>query len=265
MNPREEWNLGTRRLGRRVWLFDRLDSTNRLAAALADDPANDGLVILAGEQTAGRGQHGRTWQCSPGTGVLLSVLLFPSISLRRPALLTAWAAVSVCETIRALSGLEPRIKWPNDVLIQGKKVCGILMDQWRRTVAGIGLNVNQTADDLARAELPDAGSLAVFTGQRLDVSTVARRLIEQLDEEYDRLCWGNLAALETSWKAGLGLLGQEVVAECWKGQYQGRLSDLSWDEVVLEGADGRRWRFAPEGVKHLEPAPGDSESREDFP
>ena len=75
--PRQEWTLDTRRLGRRVLVYDRLDSTNNLAAALAEDPANDGTVVLADEQTAGRGQYGRTWLAPPGASVLMSVLLFP--------------------------------------------------------------------------------------------------------------------------------------------------------------------------------------------
>src|SRR5438067_7450290 len=153
MNPREEWQLDTRRLGRRVLVYDRVDSTSTRAAALAVDPANDGVVILADEQTAGRGQYGRTWTCPGGAGVPMSVLLFPPPALRRPAVLTAWAAVSVCEVIRQTAGLQARIKWPNDVLIQGRKVSGILIEQSRGTVAGIGLNVNQSAAAFAQAGL----------------------------------------------------------------------------------------------------------------
>src|SRR5262249_15022573 len=160
-NP-EEWRLPTQHLGRRVLVFDQLESTNSYAVGLAPDPENNGLVILAREQTAGRGQHGRTWQCPPESGVLMSLLLWPPPALKRPALLTAWAAVSVCETIRMATGLNAKIKWPNDVLIRGKKVCGILIEQGQGTVVGIGLNIHQSADSLARASLPLAGSLACF-------------------------------------------------------------------------------------------------------
>src|SRR5215470_13247415 len=157
--PADTWDLPTRHLGRRTIVFDRLDSTNTYAAARADDPANDGLVVVAREQTAGRGQHGRTWQAPAGSSVLLSVLLFPPPALRRPALMTAWAAVSVCETVRALSALEPRIKWPNDVLAEGRKICGILIlqravNQGSAVIAGIGFNVMQSAADFATADLP---------------------------------------------------------------------------------------------------------------
>ncbi|MGH7171876.1 MAG: biotin--[acetyl-CoA-carboxylase] ligase, partial [Gemmataceae bacterium] len=126
--PREEWSLATRRLGRRVLVFDRLDSTNNRAAQLADDPANDGIAILADEQTAGRGQHGRTWLAAPGQSVLLSILLSPPPELCRPAVLTAWAAVAVCAAIHEIIATTPRIKWPNDVLLHDRKVCGILIE-----------------------------------------------------------------------------------------------------------------------------------------
>jgi BirA family biotin operon repressor/biotin-[acetyl-CoA-carboxylase] ligase len=235
-------------------VFDRLDSTSNVAASLADSAENDGIAILADEQTSGRGQHGRSWASPAGSGVLISVLLFPPLDLRRPALLTAWAAVSVCDTIHGLTGLYATIKWPNDVLIQGRKVCGILIEQGRGTVAGIGLNINQSAALFAEAGLTEAASLAVFTGQQADCAEVARRLLHHLDRRYDALCVGDLATLEASWRERLGLLGQEIVAECADGRRAGRLSRLGWDGLDLAQPDGRTERLLPEAVKHIFPA-----------
>lgn len=251
MQPCDEWHLACKTLGRRVLLFDQVDSTNNVAARLADDPANAGVVILADEQTAGRGQYGRSWLCGAGRGVLLSVLLFPPERLRRPALLAAWAAVAVCEAIRTVTGLQARIKWPNDVLIHGRKVCGILIEQGHGTVAGLGLNVNQSAADFTAAALPLATSLAACSGRALDCRAVARRLIEQLDEEYDRLCQGDDATLEACWKWRLGLLGKHVRVECAEQEFQGRLVDLTWDGVELQIPDGGILRLPPERVRHL--------------
>jgi BirA family biotin operon repressor/biotin-[acetyl-CoA-carboxylase] ligase len=254
MQPREIWTLDTRRIGRRVLVYDELDSTSNVAAALADADDNDGTAVMADEQTVGRGQHGRTWTCPAGSGVLLSVLLFPPPALRRPAILTAWAAVSVCETVLELTGLQAKIKWPNDVLIHGRKVCGILIEQRRGTVAGIGLNVNQSAETFAAAGLTEAASLAVFTGQRRDVAAAARRLLHHLDEQYDALCAGDVTTLEACWTWRLGLLGKEVVAECADGPHRGRLRHLSWDAVELARTDGTTERLPPETVRHLFPA-----------
>ena len=169
-------HLNTRRLGRRVWTFPRLDSTNSLALTLANDLSNDGLALLADEQTSGRGQYGRAWSAPSGTSVLLSLIVMPPPPLRRPALLTAWAAVAVCETIVEVADLEATIKWPNDVLVHGKKVCGILIEQrntgqaaWPLAAAvGIGLNVSQTAAFFVAANLPLAGSLRTLSGTVLE-------------------------------------------------------------------------------------------------
>jgi BirA family biotin operon repressor/biotin-[acetyl-CoA-carboxylase] ligase len=252
MSPSTEWHLDTLRLGRRVHVFDRLDSTNTYAATLAHDPANDGMVVLAREQTAGRGQYQRTWQAPAGTSVLLSVLFFPPPPLRRPALLTAWAAVSVCETILQATGLQARIKWPNDVLVRGRKVCGILIEQGHGTVAGIGLNVNQSAEVFARAGLPQAASLAMLGGRRLDCDAVAELLIRQLDAEYDLLRKGDLNTLEACWKWRVGLLGKQVTAVCIDGRHRGRLRELAFAGLELEQADGRMLMLPPEVVRHLE-------------
>jgi BirA family biotin operon repressor/biotin-[acetyl-CoA-carboxylase] ligase len=262
MTPREEWKLPTRLLGRRVLVFDRIASTNTLAAELSADPANDGLAILADEQSAGRGQHGRTWTAPPRSGVLLSLLLFPPPELRRAPVLTAWAAVSVCATVRLITGQEARIKWPNDVLIHGRKVCGILIEQGRGTVVGVGLNVRQSCEDFTAAELPEATSLAQFVDEAPDTYAVARLLLEQLDAAWERLRAGDLATLEETWSQHLDLLEKAVVAECIDGVFTGRLSALSFDGVTLAGQGGTEEVpspsvvLRPERVLHLRPLAG---------
>src|SRR5688572_13168970 len=167
-----------RHIGRRHIHLDATDSTNSRAAELAHDPGYAGTVVTTDIQAQGRGQHGRVWQSPPGANVLLSALLFPPPALRRPAILTAFAAVAVGETVLQVAGRQATIKWPNDVLLRGKKVCGILIEcgapPFRGEpkandpyfVVGIGLNVNQSADDFAQADLPDATSLSIAVGQR---------------------------------------------------------------------------------------------------
>jgi BirA family biotin operon repressor/biotin-[acetyl-CoA-carboxylase] ligase len=262
--PRQEWTLDTRRLGRRVLVFDRLDSTNNLAATLADDPANDGLAILADEQTAGRGQHGRTWLAAPGQSVLLSLLIAPPPELCRPAVLTAWAAVAVCGTIRQAIGQPTRIKWPNDVLLSDRKVCGILIESiagrqagsvktsrspW--FIVGIGLNVQQSAAAFAAAGLPQATSLAQLAVHPLDTHAVAADLIHQLDQDYEALCQGKLGPLETCWKEHLGLLGKDVIAQCPEAAHRGRLIELSFRRIELTRPGAPALVLAPERIQHL--------------
>ena len=251
----EERSLNTRLVGRRILFFDCVDSTNSVAARLAGDPANDGVAVLAAEQTAGRGQHGRRWQCRPGDGVLLSVLLFPPPALRRPAVLTAWAAVAVCETVRQLTGIQARIKWPNDVLLRGRKVCGILIEQGRGAVVGVGLNVRQPAEHFAEAGLPHAASLAQFTDADLDAHSTAEALLRRMDEEYGRLLDGDLTTLETCWKRHVGLLGRDVIAERYDGPtHRGRLLELGFDGMQLEGPGSAALTLPPEMVRYLKAA-----------
>ncbi|HVS34365.1 MAG TPA: biotin--[acetyl-CoA-carboxylase] ligase [Gemmataceae bacterium] len=253
--PDEEWRLNTTHVGRRVLFFHQVDSTNSVAAQQADDSANDGLAVLAAEQTVGRGQHGRRWQCRPGDGVLLSVLLFPPPQLRRAAVLTAWAAVAVCETVERLTGLQPRVKWPNDVLLRGRKVCGILIEQGRGSVVGVGLNVRQSAEHFADAGLPNAASLAQFTDANVDARSAAKALLQRMDEEYGRLLAGDLAPLEARWKRSIGLLGRDVIAERYDGPtYRGRLAELGFDGVRIQQADSAALVLPPERVRRLEAA-----------
>ncbi len=254
------WELPHRYVGKRVEVYDRLDSTNSLALERCRDSDSDGLALLAQEQLAGRGQFGRTWQAPAGSSVLLSVILFPPPPLRRPAVLTAWAAVSVCQLIAQITGQEARIKWPNDVLLHDKKVCGILIEQRsahstepdaQATVAGIGLNVRQEASFFAEAQLPLAGSLLSLTGQICDSGEVARRLLSQLDDFYALLCQGETGPLESMWRDRLGLLGRDVAVELAGGGHDGRLREIAFSGLVLETAGGELLYLQPEAIRHL--------------
>jgi BirA family biotin operon repressor/biotin-[acetyl-CoA-carboxylase] ligase len=251
--PKEERCRWGSRVGRRVLVYGCVDSTNSRAAEFAHDRSNDGLVILADEQTAGRGRYGRPWSCEPGSGILVSVVLFPSPELQRPVILAAWAAVAICRTIAHFTGLQPQIKWPNDVLVMGRKLCGILIEQGQATVVGIGLNVNQSADSLAKAGLAQAASFASITGRSFDCQQVARRLIEDLDEEYESLCQGDWARVQAAWQERLGLTGKDVVVECLGHSYQGRLRHLDWESLDLERDGTGSIRIAPETVRHVYP------------
>ena len=169
--------------------------------------------------------------------------------------MTAWAAVAVAEAVRELTGVQARIKWPNDLLVRGKKVCGILIEQGHGVVAGVGLNLAQTADDFAAAGLPDATSLAVAAGTAPDVGAAADAVIRRLDAEYDRLLAGELVPLEADWKWRVGLLGRAVIAELADGTTAaGRLRELSFDGVELDAGGLAPRVLRPELVRQLRPA-----------
>jgi BirA family transcriptional regulator, biotin operon repressor / biotin---[acetyl-CoA-carboxylase] ligase len=165
----------------------------------------------------------------------------------------------VCELVQAATGLDATIKWPNDVLIHGRKVCGILIEQRNSgypdlplaTVVGLGLNVTQPAEAFAAANLPDAGSLLSMSGTLLVIEDVASRLVWQLDLEYDRLLSGEFTTLETRWRQRLALVGRQVRVECARQELYGRLLDVTLAGLEVEVTPGTVVRLEPEVVRHL--------------
>ncbi|MSR55942.1 MAG: biotin--[acetyl-CoA-carboxylase] ligase [Gemmataceae bacterium] len=247
-----------RHIGTQQIHLEATDSTNNRAAEFAHDPANAGLVISADVQTQGRGQHGRVWHSQPGTNVLLSVLLFPPEELRKPAVLTALASVAVAETVSELTRQEPSIKWPNDVLVAGKKIAGILIESGVKKpstqyfVAGIGLNVNQTSADFQAHGLPDATSLHQLTDRSFEVALVTRLLVQKLDEGYELARNGQIAKLESQWTTRLGIQGHNVTVEFMNAdESDGRLRSMSFEHLEIESTNGEvRW-LRPEEVRHI--------------
>jgi len=236
-------------------VFDELDSTNTTAAQLASANA-DGLAIIADFQTAGRGQYGRTWQSRPASSLLLSVVLRPPAELCRPVILTAFAAVAVAEAVFALSGAQARMKWPNDLFVRGKKVCGLLIESHAANVIlGLGLNLTQTADEFATVGLPDATSIRIVGGRVIEPREAAEAVLRRLDREYNRLLAGERVAVEAEWKWRVGLLGRQVVVELRDGStVSGRLHEMGFDGLELEVADGFFRVIVPETVTHLRTA-----------
>jgi BirA family biotin operon repressor/biotin-[acetyl-CoA-carboxylase] ligase len=186
----------------------------------------------------------------------MSVLLFPPADLRQPAILTAWAAVSVCETIRDATGLEATIKWPNDVLIAGRKVCGILCEGGaHHVVAGIGINVNQSSDDFIRLGLLEATSLAIAAKKAWDVPDLTNRLIRCLDDAYREMSEGKIDRLESEWSSRIGLLNRQVIVERMDGvEIAVRLLAVKFSGVEIETADNLRLVLPPEAIRHLRAA-----------
>lgn len=248
--PDDVWHLDTVHLGREIHFFDVLESTNTYAAALPDP--SSGLAIIAGSQRAGRGRFDRTWQTPPGHALLLSVIVQPPQELRRASILTATTAVAVGDAVYHLCGLQSRIKWPNDLLIRGKKVCGILIEQGRAVVIGIGLNLNQSTEDFHTANLPDATSLALVSSQRFSVRSAAEQVIRALDREYVRLLGGEHVAVEADWKWRTGLLGRQVHIEHVDGRWSaGRLLEMSFQGLTLALPDQGSIQLMPESIAHI--------------
>ena len=235
-----EYELGTRWVGQRIAVWDRVSSTNDLAARAARSQANGGLVILADSQTAGRGRRGRSWSAPAESAILASVLVFPPGPIADVSWLTALGAVAVAEAVEAELGMTLQIKWPNDVRHRGRKVAGILVERrGPAAIIGIGVNVN-----LPQAAFPPelrevATSLQAITGRPIDRSELARRLIQRLDSHYGEAVSRNSnLALNLGWRNRLEPLGRMVRLQLTTEVLEGRLldADLELGVAVLDAS-----------------------------
>ena len=179
------------RFGRVYRYAEVAPSTQRMLAG--DD--EEGAVAVAEEQTEGRGRLGRKWQAPAGTSVLVSVLLLPAVDAARLPELSLVAGNAVTEAIVEVTGLEPTIKFPNDVLIGGKKVAGILAESSEgRVVLGIGVNVNQTEDELPTDARSQPTSLRIEVGSELDRARLLAAILARLEQAYDVWLTGSAAS-----------------------------------------------------------------------
>lgn len=189
LEPEISWRLQTKVIGQKIFVYDSVDSTNSVAFILAEQGTACGTAVFAEAQSKGRGRLGRSWFSPKSQGLYCSVILRPEIPATKASLLTLMAAVSCAQTIRKIVGLPALIKWPNDIVINERKVCGILTEiqvkdsKLKFVILGIGINV-----DTQRSKLPSgASSLRGEAGAtRLPFLRLrlARELLRQLDQDY---------------------------------------------------------------------------------
>lgn len=191
-------------IGSRLLCLDSVDSTNTEARRRAALGAPEGLVILSDHQTAGRGRAGRSFQSPAGCGLYLSALLRPSLPPEQVVNFTAWTAVAVCDAIEATCAVRPQIKWTNDLVLKGKKLCGILtelvLDQTTGAldclVVGVGINVNHQMTDFQEDIRSMATSLSLELGRTVDRAQLATEVIRALDRTYARFPADKAGCLE---------------------------------------------------------------------
>lgn len=215
-----------------IVIYDELLSTNEEAKnrASAGDP--EGTVVLAEQQTDGKGRMGRTWVSPPGLGLWFSLILKPSIMPHQAAQLTFVSAVVVCRAIRDYTGMEAAIKWPNDIMLKNKKICGILtelsaeVDQINYIVAGIGVNVNHQTEHFS-AEIADrATSLYLVSGikyRRIELLVMLLSIFEEIYREYQEK---GFSYILKQWRELNCTIGQEVKVISQQEVYYGTAIDI---------------------------------------
>ena len=228
-------------VGRDVRVFQETSSTNDVVEKLARDGVREGVVVLAESQSRGRGRLGRKWVSPAGLGLWFSVLLRPSLPLGAVTQLTIMAATAVARAVRTETGLVPQIKWPNDILLRGRKVAGILTelsaesDRISHVVLGIGVDVNVLEFPVELDGV--ATSLAREAGRSFNRAALAAALFTELDRDYARVGRGDFPALAEEWEQQCVTLGQLVRIHIGPRMVTGRAESLDTDGALLVRSD----------------------------
>ncbi|WP_302768686.1 biotin--[acetyl-CoA-carboxylase] ligase [Anaerotignum lactatifermentans] len=252
-NKRElEQGLKTKTMGQTIYFYEETDTTNNRARELALEGAPEGTLVVAEKQTAGRGRRGKVWESPLGTGIWMSLVLRPQIAPAEASVLTLLCGLATAEAIEAETGLSAGIKWPNDILINGKKAVGILtemdceMSEVHFVIPGIGINVNTASFPPEIADI--ATSLYLECGKTVSRRRLVHKVLERLEEHYETfLRTGSFATMLEDYRKHCITLGKEVhvlgrepfFAEALditpEGELLVRRADNGKEEVVFSG------------------------------
>jgi len=221
------YNLTTDFLGHTVYYYKEADSTNQIAKDLARQGAADGSLVVAETQNAGHGRLSRGWFSPYGKGIWCSVILYPKINPIEVPPITLLASVAITRAIKEVVGIKAGIKWPNDIYLKGKKVCGILtemgaeMEQVRYLVLGIGLNVNIEAEDFPSPIKEVATSLKIESNQPVNRLRLLQVILKELEKLYFVWLKEGFAPILIQWKKLCmhlpGLVRLDSLKESWEG------------------------------------------------
>ena len=251
-----EAGLQTEIIGRALHCRDELDSTNARARQLAEEGAADGTVIIADRQSAGRGRLGRRWESPPSVNLYCSVLLRPQIPVQQAPQLTFLSAVAVAETLQHLYQLPAEVKWPNDVLIGGAKIAGLLnemnaeSEQIHFVVLGVGVNLNMTAEQFPDEILYPATSVRLECGQAINRTEFTKNFLQRLDRYYREFLTEGFVPIRRRWEALCNLLNRQVEVDQNPGILRGTVVGLDHDGALrLQLDDGKVERVLAGDVK----------------
>lgn len=230
--------LKSKILGQRVYHFASIGSTQEYAFELGRKGTSEGALVVAEEQTSGHGRKGRPY-CSPQGGIWFSLLLRPPLPPRQAPVISLAAGVALAEVVTGLGLQSVLLRWPNDILIGGKKLSGILAemsaepDQLHFVVLGMGINANVEMDSLPQAIRPLATTLKNELGERVDRVEILCKVLEKLEKYYLRLLKQGPASILEDWKSFPNMLGKPVKVSAPEGIYDGVAVGLDEDGALL--------------------------------
>ncbi len=242
--------ISTERLGKKIHWFETLPSTNIRAQELARQGAAEGEIVLAEGQTQGKGRAGRSWVSPPYLNLYLSLILRPTLPPSCTPQITLMAGVALADTIHSFLPSPPEIKWPNDILVGGKKIAGILTESCCEAdgvvfvVVGIGVNLNFPRELMPKAIQNQATSFLILTQKTVDRDTFTSRLIQDLDQCYGVLEGKGFPFIAKRWESYFRLRGKRVRVDMPDGSVQGKAMGIDTDgALILEGEGGHRERI----------------------
>ncbi len=222
----------TKVIGRDIQVFEQTTSTNDVIEKLARDGVREGVVVFAESQTRGRGRLGRKWLSPARKGLWFSILLRPNLRPQETTQLTVASAVALRRAVASETKLQPEIKWPNDILLRDKKVCGILtemsaeLDKIRYIILGIGIDVNLNANEFPAELKRTATSLKIETGETLSRAGLAAAILKELDQVYAEIGAGKFSAVADEWEEHCATIGKNVTAQIGDRKIRGTAESL---------------------------------------
>ncbi len=226
-------------IGRDIRVFEETTSTNDIADRLGRDGVKEGAVVCAESQSKGRGRLGRTWVSLRGKGLWFSVLLRPPLPPQAATQMTIASATAVARALQGSTGVQCEVKWPNDILIGGKKVCGILtemaaeLESIKHMVVGVGLNVNFEAEDFPTALRKIATSLRIEGGKPFRRCEIAAALLQELNFDYRRVIEGKFEEIADEWETACTTIGHHVEIHSGNRVMAGRAESLDSEGALL--------------------------------
>jgi BirA family biotin operon repressor/biotin-[acetyl-CoA-carboxylase] ligase len=230
---------GNGTFGKKVIYDSTVKSTQEIAHQLAREGAPEGSIVLADEQTGGRGRLGRAWQSPSGTGIWMSLILRPEIPLQKAPQLTLLIAVAATKAIENVTGLDVAIKWPNDLLIKGKKIAGILTelqaeaDSIHSVIVGIGMNVNQEKKHFSEEIAEIATSLSIESGQTYKRAEIIGSILKEIEDLYHNYLENGFTVVKLLWEARAFSLGKRITARSFTGSITGYAKGITDEGVLL--------------------------------
>lgn len=242
--------LTTKYIGQEITYYESVPSTQDVAHRLAHEGAKEGHVVIADEQTAGKGRLGRSWFSPSGTSISLSLIVRPNIPPQEAPQLTLLAAVSVVLGIEKTTPLKCDIKWPNDILCNGKKVVGILTeiqsdpDAIHSVIIGIGINANHKKEHFSSEIRQKATSLRIESGKEVNRAKLVANIFAEFEQLYELYLQKGFKEIKELWEKKAVNIGKSIVAKTLKGEIAGVAKGITDEGILLlEDENGRLYKI----------------------